>query len=149
MDEPVIVSRTLILIDPSSPNGEAGIDVLTPDDTAVTLMLTLGGQTASSLREFAAAEEIDVSTAGLIYLDQVACRVSARTGDIDTIPANTSDAVDEIFYLLEKQPVSRVIVPASLAGNEPAGLSNLVRTCPVPVVVAPADAEPPRVPLAS
>ena len=67
----MIVSRTLILIDPSSPDGEGGIGVLTDEDQAVTLLLTLDGRSAASLREFAEAENIDVSMAGLIYLDQV------------------------------------------------------------------------------
>jgi len=137
MDELLIVPRTLVLIDPSSPHGESGLDVLTTDDRAVTLMVTLEGRSASSLREFAAAEEIDVSMAGLIYLDQIACRLSVRTCDIATISIRSSDAVGEIFHLLQQQPVSRVILPASLPGVEASGLSKLVRMCPVPVVVAP------------
>jgi len=138
MDESIIPSRTLILIDPSSPHGEGGLEVLSPDDRAVTLMVTLGGQSAASLRDFAAAEEIDVSMAGLIYLDQVACRLSALTGDIVTVSTNGSDPVSEIFYILQQHPISRVIIPASLPGLEAAGLSRLMRMCPVPVVVAPA-----------
>ena len=39
--------------------------------------------------------------------------------------------------MLQQQPVSRVIVPASLPGVEAVGLSKLLRMCPVPVVVAP------------
>jgi hypothetical protein len=138
MDEPAIVSRTLILIDPSNPDGEGGLDVLTADDRAVTLMVTLGGPSASSLRDFAAAENIDVSMAGLIYLDQVARRLSARTGDIVTVSTHGSDAVSEIFHVLQQQTVSRVIIPASLPGLEASGLSKLLRMCPIPVVVAPA-----------
>jgi hypothetical protein len=137
MDETMAVSRTLILIDPSNPQGEVGLDVLTPDDRAVTLLVTLGGRSATSLRDFAAAEDIDVAMAGLIYLDQVAFRLSARTGDIDTVATHSSDAVGEIFHILQQQPVSRVIVPASLPGFEATGLSKLMRMCPVPVVVAP------------
>ena len=48
----------------------------------------------------------------------MACRLSARTCDIATISMRRSDAVGEIFHLLQQQPVSRVIVPASLPGIE-------------------------------
>jgi hypothetical protein len=137
MDETMIVSRTLILIDPSSPHGEGGLDVLTHDDRAVTLLLTLDGHSAASLRDFAKAEDIDVSMAGLIYLDQVACRLSLHTDDVETISTQGSDAVSEIFHVLQNRPVNRVIVPASLPGLEGVGLSRLLQVCPVPVVVAP------------
>ena len=137
MDEPMIVSRTLILIDPSSPHGEGGLDVLTDEDRAVTLLLTLDGRSASSLRDFAKAEDIDVSMAGLIYLDQVVHRLSMHTGDIETISTTGSDAVSEIFHVLQHRPVTRVIVPASLPGLGGDGLGRLLHACPVPVVVAP------------
>jgi hypothetical protein len=149
MDETITVSRTLILIDPSSPQGEVGLDLLTTDDRAITLMVTLGGRSATSLRDFAAAEDIDVSMAGLIYLDQVACRLSATTGDIDTVVTQSSDAVGEIFHMLLQQPVSRVIIPASLPGVEATGLSKLMRMCPVPVVVAPVVDVTTKFPIAS
>ena len=137
MDEPMIVPRTLILIDPSSPDGEGGLSMLTPEDQAVTLLLTLGGRSAASLREFAVTECIDVSMAGLIYLDQVVCRISVHTDDIETISTSGSDSVGEIFHVLQHRAVSRVIVPASLPGLDVAGLRKLQQCCPVPVIVAP------------
>jgi hypothetical protein len=137
MDQAVIVSRTLILIDPSSPQGEGGLALLTDDDRAVTLLLTLDGRSANSLREFAAAEEIDVSMAGLIYLDQVARRLGAHTDDIETVATNGPNAVNEIFLALQSRPVNRVILPASLPGLDRGGLATLLQMCPVPVVVAP------------
>jgi hypothetical protein len=150
MDEPMITSRTLILIDPSSPHGEGGLHILTADDQAVTLLLTLDGRSATSLHDFAKSEDIDVSMAGLIYLDQVACRLSAHTDDIESISTSGGDAVNEIFQVLQRRPVNRVIVPASLPGLEAAGLSRLLQVCPVPVVVAPrVDENAPEFPMAS
>lgn len=137
MSETMTVSRTLILIDPSSPDGEGGLGVLTADDRAVTLLLTLDGRSAASLHEFAVAEDIDVSMAGLIYLDQVVYRVGVHTDDVETISTSGSDTVGEIFHVLQHRPVSRVIVPASLPGLEAGGLAKLLQVCPVPVVVAP------------
>jgi hypothetical protein len=61
----------------------------------------------------------------------------------------SSDAVGEIFHLLQQQPVSRVILPASLPGVEASGLSKLVRMCPVPIVVAPVVGRPPELSIAS
>ena len=115
MDEPMIMSRTLILIDPSSPHGEGGLSMLTADDQAVTLLLTLDGRSAASLHDFAIAEDIDVSMAGLIYLDQVVCRVSVHTDDIETISTSGADAVGEIFHVLAAtagQPGDRSGEPA-------------------------------------
>ncbi|MEY2582056.1 MAG: hypothetical protein QOE09_1905 [Ilumatobacteraceae bacterium] len=137
MDESVIVPRTLILVDPSSPHGEGGLGVLTPEDRAVTLLLTLDGRSAAALREFADAENIDVSMAGLIYLDQVAARLGSQMDDILTISTSGCDAVNEIFHVLQDRPVHRVIVPASLPGLQASGLSKLLKVCPVPVTVAP------------
>lgn len=137
MDETMIVPRTVILVDPSSPDGEGGLGVLTPEDRAITLLLTLDGRSAAALREFADAENIDVSIAGLIYLDQVACRLSLQSDDIETISTAGSDPVNEIFHMLQDRPVHRVIVPASLPGLGARGLAKLLRACPVPVIVAP------------
>jgi hypothetical protein len=137
MDTAMITPRTLILIDPSSPDGEGGLSAITSEDQAITLLLTLDGRSAASLREFAVAEDIDVSMAGLIYLDQVVCRISVHTNDIETISTSGSDAVGEIFHVLQHRPVSRVIAPASLPGLEDGGLAKLLNVCPVPVVVTP------------
>ena len=149
MDEALIVTRTLILIDPSSPDGEGGLGMLTSEDQAVTLLLTLDGRSAKSLREFAVAESIDVSIAGLIYLDQVVDRVSIHTDDIETIATSGADAVGEIFHVLQQRPVSRVIVPASLPGLEAGGLRRLQQACPVPVVLAPRKNTDRALPIAS
>ena len=137
MDEPLIVPRTLVLIDPSSPHGEGGLGVLTDDDRAITLLLTLDGCSARSLRDYAAAEDIDVSMAGLIYLDQVARRLGEHTDDIETVSTSGSDALNGIFHVMQNRSVNRVIVPASLPGLDHNGLVNLLQVCPVPVVVAP------------
>jgi hypothetical protein len=137
MDETIIASRTLVLIDPSSPHGEGGLSMLTDKDRAVTLLLTLNGRSAAPLREFAEAEDIDLSMAGLIYLDQVVTRLSAHTDDIEAISTSGSDGVQAILDALEHRTVSRVVVPASLPGFEGGGLAKLIKACPVAVLVAP------------
>jgi hypothetical protein len=137
MDETMTESRTLVLIDPSSTDGEGGLEVLTAQDRAVTLLLTLDGRSNAALHEFAVSEGIDVSIAGLIYLDQVVGRITVCTDDIETISTSGSDAIAEIFRVVQRRPVTRVIVPASLPGLNEGGLAKLLHGCPVPVVVAP------------
>lgn len=130
-------ARTLVLIDPSSENGESGLTALTGQDCAVTLLLTLHGPSAAALHEYAACERIDVSMAGLIYLEQVVARTVLPTDDVETICTAGSDVVAEVFRLLEQRNVHRVVVPPTLAGLGREELARLVRLCPVPVVVAP------------
>jgi hypothetical protein len=137
MDETSTSSRTLILIDPTSPDGEGGLHALTHDDAAVTLLLTLDGGAAAALREFATSENIDVSMAGLIYLDQVVRRLSGHCDDIETISTTGDDGVHAILDVMQHRIIDRVIVPASLPGLGAGGLGVLLRVCPVPVVVAP------------
>jgi hypothetical protein len=137
MDENKIAPKTLVLIDPSSPHGEGGLSMLTDDDRAVTLLLTLNGRSAAALRDYAVSENIDVSMAGLLYLDQVVRRLSAHTDDIETISTTAIDGVEAILDVLEHRLVNRVIVPASLPGLEGGRLERLLQVCPVPVTVAP------------
>jgi hypothetical protein len=136
MDE-TTSSRTLVLIDPSSPHGEGGLSALTQDDAAITLLLALDGRSAASLREFAEAEDIDVSMAGLIYLDQVVSRLSSSHDDIETISTAGSNAVQSILDVLQSRVIDRVVIPASLPGLAGGALRLLLQVCPVPVVVAP------------
>lgn len=137
MDETSTSSRTLILIDPTSSDGEGGLRALTHDDAAVTLLLTLDGRAAAALREFATSEDIDVSMAGLIYLDQVVRRLSDHCDDIETISTTGDNGVQAILDVMQHRIIDRVIVPASLPGLGGGGLGVLLQVCPVPVVVAP------------
>jgi hypothetical protein len=138
-DQTMTTARTLILIDPSSRDGEGGLGVLTDEDTAITLLLTLNGRSAAALREFAAAEDIDVSMAGLIYLDQVVRRLGTERGldDIEAVSTSGSNAVQAVLDVMEHRIVNRVVVPASLPGLGEGALTTLFRLCPVPVLVAP------------
>jgi hypothetical protein len=128
-------SRTLVLIDPSSPDGEGGLDVLEADDHAVTLLLMLHGQGASSLEEFASAEGIDIATAGSIYLDQVAERLDHD--DVESLSTSGYDTVGEILHVVRQGTVRRVVLPASLPGLSGHSLAKLAEGSPVPIVIAP------------
>jgi hypothetical protein len=135
-EELAMNARTLVLIDPSEPDGDVGITELQPCDDAVSLMVVMDARATRSLRNFAESEEIDISMAGLLYLDQVVMKVRWHASDVETISTSSSDAVTDIFQVLQRRQVNRVIVPASLPGLQHGGLSRLESLCPVPVVVA-------------
>ena len=137
MNETLIAPKTLVLIDPSSPHGEGGLSMLSDDDHAVTLLLTLNGRSAAALRDYAESENIDVSMAGLLYLDQVVRRLSAYTDDIETISTTDPDGIQTILDVLAHRSITRVVVPSSLPGLEGGRLERLLEVCPVPVFVAP------------
>ena len=130
--------RTLILVDPSSVVGEGALQMLTAYDRSLTVLLALDGDSAESLRDFADAEDIDVSTAGDIYLDQLVRRLRPERDDVEALTANGADSVVSIMDAMQRRNVQRVIVPASLPGLEGGLLRTLFKVCPVPVVVAPA-----------
>lgn len=130
--------RTLVLVDPSSIVGEGGLHVLTAHDRSLTVLLSLDGDSAESLRDFAEAEDVDVSTAGDIYLDQLVRRLKPGRDDVEGISSNSSDSVVSIMEALGRRNVQRVIVPASLPGLDGGLLRTLFQICPVPVMIAPA-----------
>ncbi|MFZ2442286.1 MAG: hypothetical protein WAW51_07990, partial [Ilumatobacteraceae bacterium] len=66
---PEITPTTLVLLDPTSPDGESALTLLSDDDQHVTLLVLLSGPASRALRDFARAEDIDMSTAGWRYLE--------------------------------------------------------------------------------
>ncbi len=111
-------SSTLVLIDPSSPQGEAGVEALDQLDEAVVLVMPLYGRRAAALRDFAKSEDIDVATAGNIYLDQVAGRIDTDKHTLTMLPTDGLDLVADVVAVAKQLPsLRRIIVPASLAAT--------------------------------
>jgi hypothetical protein len=54
---------TIVLLDPTSRDGEAGLELLGDDDRNVTLVVLLTGRASNALREYAIGEGIHLSTA--------------------------------------------------------------------------------------
>lgn len=127
--------RTLVLIDPSSPDGENGIDVLGDDDGVVTLLLLLDHVSAAPVEQFADAERIPVQAAAEIYLQQVADRMSACP-HVDLISANGHDAVQEILLTARQHRATRIVVPWTMPGLGTNMVDHLASLSDVPVLIA-------------
>lgn len=130
-------TRTLVLLDPSTDHGEAALDLARADDDAITLLLVLDGPAAAALEAFAASEGTTVAEAGDIYLGQVEQRL-ATTRPVDARSLDTHDPLPEIIHLARTGAIDRVAVPARSRALPARSLASLTRSCPVPVVVAPA-----------
>lgn len=106
-------STTYVLIDPTSPDGESALDLL-DDDEHISLVVLTSGRMSSALREFAHSDDIDVATAGWIYLDQVAERIADGTRIIEAVLASGPDPADELEQLAALSSTRRILVPTSL-----------------------------------
>ena len=130
-------TRTLVLLDPSTDHGEAALDLSRADADPITLLLVLDGPAAAALEAFAASEGTTVAEAGDIYLGQVEQRL-ATTRPVDARSLDTHDPLPEIIHLARTGAIDRVAVPARSRALPARSLASLTRSCPVPVVVAPA-----------
>lgn len=133
--------KTLLLVDPTSPDGETSLALLGPDDTHTAVVALLKGGPSAALHEFAAAEEIDSSTAASIYLDQVAERIARPDRIVETIVVGGSDPATELSSLIQSSDIRRVLVPASLPRLQPGAFSQLVKAWPQLIVAAPSSGQ--------
>lgn len=132
---------TLVLLDPTSPDGETALTLLDATDEHITLLVLLSGPASRSLRDFARAEDIDMSTAGWRYLEQVVERVAelATATAPEQLLAMTAcgpSAAVELADAATTETVRRVLLPASVERLEP-GLADLLgNVVSAPVITA-------------
>ena len=127
---------TIVLLDPTSPDGETALELLESIDDHVALVVLLSGPSAQSLREFAAVERIDVGTAGWIYLDQVIDRLAYTGHHVQAISANGPDVAAELADIAASTTTRRVLLPATFAGDGNATRAALAARISAPVVTA-------------
>jgi hypothetical protein len=127
---------TIVLLDPTSPDGETALDLLESIDDHVALVVLISGPSAQSLRDFAAVERIDVGTAGWIYLDQVIDRLAYTGHHVQAITASGPDVVAELADIAAATVTRRVLLPATFAGEGNAIRDALTARIPAPVVAA-------------
>ena len=116
---------TIVLLDPTNHDGESSLDLLGSDDCNVTLVVLLSGPFSGALLDYAAAEGIDVSTAGSIYLDQVAARIGRDHRVVEVITAPGPSSAEEIADLVGANETRRVLVPSSVERLDSAGYDQL------------------------
>lgn len=127
---------TLILLDPSSPDGGAGLRVAPPGSAKLTVLVLLEDPSSAPLAQFAEAEKISMSAAAERYLDQVV-RASELDAPVDAVFAAGDDAVGEILTAASDLGAASVIVPPSHPGLRGRSWQRLVDGTTVPIVVAP------------
>jgi hypothetical protein len=127
---------TLLLLDPTSVDGESALELLTAVDDHVAIITMLRGRTSSALREFAHAEDVDLVTAGWIYLDQVVARLELAPEAVQTVLIDGSDFARDLSDMTADTVVRRVIVPASIERWYPAACAKLRSVIDAPVLVA-------------
>lgn len=131
---------TIVLIDPTSHDGELGLELLCADDVHVSVVVLLSGRASSALREYALAEQLAVADAGWIYLEQVANRIAGHTRVVETIVATGPDPVVELAYVATaaNPAVARILMPPSVLRHDASAVDRLCNQLPtaVPVAVA-------------
>ena len=131
---------TLVLLDPTSPDGESALTLLDTSDEHITLMVLLSGPASRSLRDFARAEDIDMSTAGWRYLEQVVERVESVVIAPEQLLAMTAcgpSAAVELADVAATETVRRVLLPSSVDRLEPGLAELLAGYVQAPVLTAP------------
>jgi len=131
------IQTTLVLLDPTSHDGENALGLLDSTDEHITLLVLLSGPASRSLRDFARAEDIDMSTAGWRYLEQVVERVGSVPEQLLAMTACGPSAAVELADVAATETVRRVLLPSSVDRLEP-GLADLLARCvQAPVLTAP------------
>ena len=125
---------TLVLLDPTSHDGEAPLAALTDDDHQVAIVVLLSGRTSAALREYAAAENMALADAGWIYLDQVAERLAAGGRFVETVLATGPDPVAELALIAATGNVGRIVLPPSIDRLDPAAAQRVLDLAPSVVV---------------
>ena len=126
---------TLILLDPSSPDGEAGLLVARNSEARVTVMIFTDDPSGASLAAFADAESVSISHAAGRYLDQVVARCAPE--HIEVVSSSGVDPVDEILEIAGETQASSIIIPPSRPGLGGRSWDRLVAASTVPIVLAP------------
>jgi hypothetical protein len=125
---PTPTPTTLVLLDPTSDDGESALTLLDETDQHVMLLVLLSGPASRALRDFARAEEIDMSTAGWRYLEQVVQRLALAPDQLLAMTASGPSAATELADIAATNDVHRVLLPSSVERLEP-GLAGVLARC--------------------
>jgi hypothetical protein len=107
-------ATTILLVDPTSADGESALDLLTDADRDVALVVLLTGAASAALREFSRGADIDLATAGWTYLEQVADRIATPSRTVEVIAVQGPDTGFELITLMRGRATARVLLPSSV-----------------------------------
>lgn len=108
----------IVLLDPTSDDGETALQAVRDTDTNFALLALASGPSSHAIRDYARAEDIDVSTAAWYYLEQVEQRTAKPGRLVELIVATGPDTGYELTYLVAERPNARVAVPESVLRND-------------------------------
>ncbi len=131
---------TLVVLDATDPDGEAGLGFLTSDDRHVALLVLTNGESAAALHEYAQAEDLDIVTAGWTYLEQASDRARRPDRLVQAVLVDGPSIAREVIDFDALHDVGRILLPASFERRDAHGL-GVVRAqvaAPVAVVSTPA-----------
>lgn len=132
-------STTVVLVDPTSPDGETSLDALRDDDAHVLVVVLLSGRASNALHEYAHHENTSVSAAAWTYLEQVAIRLERPDRIVGTIAAAGPDAATELAVVVAEHDVDRVVLPTSALRTDRRIARRLAQLAPVTIEMPPVD----------
>ncbi len=133
MTSPSDHTTTLVLVDPSSPDGHSSLNALTDDDTRLLVVVLLTGRASLALREFAHHEDTSVTNAAWIYLDQVASGLDRPGRTVGTIAATGPDPARDLADIANEHDVHRVVLPSSALRHDRTVPRRLAQLAPVTI----------------
>ena len=128
-------ATTIVLLDPTSPDGHSALSELHDGDTDILLVVLLTGRASNALRDFAHHNDVSISEAGWTYLDQVAVGLEATGRTIGTIAATGPDTARTLADIATANDVDRVALPSSILRLERDVPTRLAQLAKVSVAV--------------
>lgn len=130
--------RLLVLIDPNSPDGEAGLAMAHHTLTtggSVILATFLSGPSAAPLRHYSHSEEISLIDAATEYLRQVSERLGR--GRVSHTMLDGIDFASEVLTTIEQAGATGTVVPVALSRHYARSVRALISLTPVPIAIVP------------
>ena len=124
---------TVVLVDPTAPDGETSLCALRDSDTHVLVVVLLSGRASNALHEYAHHEQTSVSAAAWTYLEQVAMRIERTDRIVGTIAATGPDAATELAVVVAEHDADRVVLPTSALRTDRRIARRLAQLAPVSI----------------
>ena len=125
---------TVVLVDPTAPDGTTSLDALSDADDHVLLVVLTTGRASYALRERAHELGTSVTSAAWSYLERLAVGLSRPGRVVGTIVAAGPDPAFELATVVAEHPTDRIVLPSSAARTDRMLSRRLARTTPVAVV---------------